>query len=122
MSLRFLADHCVPNSITNSLKEVGHEVIRLGDCLPVNSADPEVIAKAQEIDSILMSLNGDFADIVAYPPAGYKGIAALQVRNHPETIPAIVGLLKDYTAAHPTPDHYKGRLLIVESHRIRIRL
>ena len=122
MSLRFLADHCVPNSVMKALMEAGHEVVRLGDCLPVNSADPEVIAKAQEINSILISLDGDFADIVAYPPAGYKGIVALQVRNHPESIPAIVGLLKDYMAAHPTPYHYKGRLLLVESHRIRIRL
>ena len=122
MSLRFLADHCVPNSVMKAIREAGHEVVRLGDCLPVNSADPEVIAKAQEIDSILISLNGDFADIVVYPPADYKGIVALQVRNHPESIPAIVKLLTDYMTAHSTLDHYKGRLLVVESHRIRIRL
>jgi predicted nuclease of predicted toxin-antitoxin system len=36
----------------------------LRDVLPVESADALVIAKAQEIDAILLSLNGDFADIV----------------------------------------------------------
>ena len=41
-----------------------------------------MISKAQELDSVLLSLNGDFADIVAYPPANYKGIIALQVGNH----------------------------------------
>lgn len=37
-------------------------------------------AKAQEIDAIVLSLNGDFADIVNYPPKNYKGIVALQMR------------------------------------------
>ena len=46
-----------------------------------------VIAKAQEIDAILLSLNGDFADIVNYPPTNYRGIVALQMRNHSEILP-----------------------------------
>jgi hypothetical protein len=33
-----------------------------------------VISEAQELDAILISLNGDFADIVTYPPEKYKGI------------------------------------------------
>jgi hypothetical protein len=42
----------------------------------------------------LISLNGYFADIVAYPPGNYKGIVALQVRNHPEIIPELMERLK----------------------------
>ncbi|HEX4542000.1 MAG TPA: DUF5615 family PIN-like protein [Candidatus Acidoferrum sp.] len=51
------------------------------DVLPVEAPDAIVIAKAQEIDAILLSLNGDFADIVTYPPKSYKGVVALQMRN-----------------------------------------
>ena len=43
-----------------------------------------VIAKAQEIDAILLSMNGVFADIVTYPPKNYKGIVALQMRRVPQ--------------------------------------
>jgi len=67
------------------------------------------------------SLNGDFADIVAYPPANYKGIISLQVGNHPEIIPQLMTTLKDYLSAYPDINHYKGKLLLVEVHRIRIR-
>jgi hypothetical protein len=72
-------------------------------------------------NAILVSLNGDFADIVSYPPAIYKGIVALQVRNHPEVIPQLLSRLKDYLSSHPDMKHYKGKLLLVEAHRIRIR-
>ena len=68
MALRFLADHCVSNSTIQTLREANHEVLRLRDVLSVESSDANVIAKAQEIGAILLSLNGDFADIVNYPP------------------------------------------------------
>jgi predicted nuclease of predicted toxin-antitoxin system len=68
MALRFLADPCVSNSIVQILRNANHEVMRLKDLMPVESSDAIVIAKAQEIGAILLSLNGDFADIVTYPP------------------------------------------------------
>ena len=56
MSLRFFADHCVPNSIIKGLLNAGHEVIRLKDRIPIESSDQIVIATTQELDSILISL------------------------------------------------------------------
>ncbi len=64
-----------------------------------------------------------FADycIITYPPSNYKGIMALQVKNHPEIIPELIKRLKKYLSYHKDMSHYKGKLIIVESHRIRIR-
>ncbi len=121
MNLRFFADHCIPNSIIASLREAGHEVLRLRDHLPTDAEDSLVISKAQELDAILLSLNGDFADIVMYPPARYKGIIALQVKNHPEILPQLVIRLKNYLSAHPDMNHYHGKLFTVSVHRIRVR-
>lgn len=121
MSLRFFADHCVPTSIIQALAKAGHEVFALRDHIPKNSEDSQVIAKSQELESILLSLNGDFSDIVSYPPSKFCGTIAIQVRNHPEVIPVIMGRLLNYLAAHPDQGHYRGKLLLVESHRIRIR-
>jgi hypothetical protein len=73
------------------------------------------------LDAILVSLNGDFSDIVTYPPSDYKGIIALQVRNHPEVIPVLIHRLMNYLAAHPEMQSYRGQLFLVEAHRIRIR-
>jgi len=67
------------------------------------------------------SLNGDFADIVTYPPSDYKGIIALQVANHPEIIPQMMKRLRMYLSAHPEMEHYEGKFILAEAHRIRIR-
>ena len=121
MALRFLADHCISNSIIQSLRDAHHEVLKLKDVLPVESEDTLVIEKAREINAILLSLNGDFADIVTYPPRKYLGIVALQMRNHAEALPQLLRRLTAYLAAHLTMEHYRGKLFVVEPDRIRIR-
>ena len=121
MSLRLFADHCIPEFVFQSLREAGYEVFRLKEHIPADSSDPIVISKAQDLDSILVSLDGDFADIVTYPPGKYKGIVALQVGNHPELISQLIPRLKNYLSTHIDMDHNKGKLLLVEVHRIRVR-
>jgi predicted nuclease of predicted toxin-antitoxin system len=121
MSLRFFTDHCVPNSVIQALRDAGYEIFILKEHIPRSSDDPVVIAKAQELNTILVSLNGDFADIVTYPPSNYKGIIALQVRNRPQVVPVLMQRLTKYLLAHPEMSNYKGRLFLVEAHRIRIR-
>jgi predicted nuclease of predicted toxin-antitoxin system len=121
MSLRFFADHCVSNAIIDHLRSQGHEVLRLRDHLDPESPDPIVIARAQELGAILLSLNGDFADIVTYPPSRFGGIVALEVHDHPEVIPVILSRLSAYISSHPEPADYRARLFVVAPHRIRIR-
>ena len=79
------------------------------------------MSQAQALDAVLVCLNGDFSDIVSFPPADYKGIIALQVRNHPEVFPRLIGRLAEYLSANPSQDHYTGKLFLVEAHRIRVR-
>jgi predicted nuclease of predicted toxin-antitoxin system len=121
MNLKLFADHCISNFIIQELLKAGHEVLKLRDYIPVESSDPEVILAAQGLDAILLSLDGDFADTLNYPPSKYKGIIALQVRNHPEIIPQLIMRLINYLTLHPDPESYQGKLILVEAHRIRIR-
>lgn len=121
MALLFFADHCVSNQVINALRAPGHEVLRLKEQMPAESPDLAVIAKAQEFGAILLSLDGDFADIVAYPPGEFGGIVALQIHDHPEITPAVTNRLLLYLAAHPRQQDYRGKLLLVEAHRLRVR-
>lgn len=121
MGLRFFADHCVPALVIRLLRDDDNDVFVIKEHIPPDSRDPAVIAKAQELDAILVSLNGDFSDIVTYPPAAYRGIVSLQVRNHPEAIPALMNRLLGYCSIYPEMSHYRGKLLLVEAHRIRVR-
>src|SRR5262245_1892558 len=121
MALRFLADHCVPNLAIQKLRAEGHEVIRLKDALPPESPDKQVIAKAQELTCVLVSLNGDFADIVSYPPKLFKGIIAIQLHSHPEVLTELMKRLVAFVAGARSMRDYDGKLLIVEVDRIRVR-
>ena len=121
MSLKIFADHCVPNSVVNQLIYSGHEVLKLRDFIAPDTPDPIVIEKAQELHAILLTLNGDFADIISYPPQNYIGIISLQLRNHPETIPIMMDRLQNFINEYPDMHYYKKKLLLVESYRIRIR-
>ena len=120
--MKFFADHCVSNSVVEILRNAGHEVVRLREHLPVEMEDSVVIAKAQELDAILLSLKGDFADIVAFPPARFKGIVALQMRNRPGLTGPLIKRFLSYMESHPSPDHYWGKLIWVEPDRIRVRI
>jgi predicted nuclease of predicted toxin-antitoxin system len=121
MSVRLFSDQCVPAEITDFLKHHHYAITLLREVLPIRSLDPTVIAKAHEPQSVLLSLNGDFSDIVAYPPAKYSGIIAIQLHNHPEVIPSLMKRLDAFLAANPDPNFYCGKLFIVEPHRIRMR-
>ena len=121
MSLRFFIDQCVPHEIIDGLEQQGHALLPLREHLSVRAPDRDVIDKARELEVLLLSLNGDFADITAYPPVEYAVIIAIQLHNHPEIIPALMETLETYLAAHPDPGHYRGELLLVEVHRIRVR-
>ena len=121
MKFRFFSDHCVPFAIARTLQQHDHEVAAIRDHLPVNSPDPVVIVKAQELDAVLLSLNGDFSDIVAYPPAKYRGIVAIQLHNHPETIPAVMATLTTFLEQQTDKNFFGGKLAIIEAHRIRFR-
>ena len=90
MKLQFFTDHCIPKLIVETLLDNGHEVYVLRDYIPKDSIDSIVIGKAQKLDSILVSLNGDFSNIITYPPSKYKGIISLKVKNHPEDFPLIL--------------------------------
>jgi predicted nuclease of predicted toxin-antitoxin system len=93
----------------------------LRNYLPIDAKDDDVIACAQGLSAVLVTLNGDFANMISYPPAKFGGIIALQVKNHPESLPAIVMRLLTYLGEHPDRQHYAGKLLLVEAHRIRIK-
>jgi predicted nuclease of predicted toxin-antitoxin system len=93
MSLRLFADQCVPTEIVQILRDAGHNLTMVREVMPVGASDQAVIARAQELQAILISLNGDFSDIVSYPPRNYRGIISIQLHNHPEVIPPVMRLL-----------------------------
>ncbi len=117
----FLADHCVTTSIIRSLQTGGFQVTRLKEVMAIDSDDPQVIAKATDLDLILLTLNGDFSNVTTYPPNRYRGIISIKLQDHPKITQVLMKRLVKYLTANPQREHYIGKLFIIEHHRIRIR-
>ncbi len=120
MAVVFFADHCVPTVVVDELQQAGYKVLVLKDRLPTASPDEIVIDEAGRFEAVLISLNGDFSDIVRFPPSNYHGIIGLQVKNRPSLIPHIMSRLLDFLASQERSD-LTGKLILVEPDRIRIR-
>ena len=103
----------MPTSIIDALGGSGHEVAILREHIRVDSPDTQIINAAQRFDSILLSLNGDFSDIVTYPPENYRGIISVQLNDHSEIIPNFLGRLLDFLSSYSEMDYYMGKLLLV---------
>jgi len=73
---------------------------------------------AIESGRVLVTLDGDFANVLRYPPAETPGV--LRFRLHPPTEQAIDAALRQAVArlAHLS---LAGKLVIVDDTRIRIR-
>jgi predicted nuclease of predicted toxin-antitoxin system len=74
-----------------------------------------ILASGQRI---LITLDYDFADILAYPPQTYAGIIVIRAKNQNKSqiqvlITKLLILFEDYNPA--------GSLWIVEEDRVRIR-
>jgi hypothetical protein len=121
MSLGFFSDQCVPRTFSAAIRNGGYGVALLEDFLPIQAKDPDVLLKAQELDCVLITVNGDFSEVTVYPPQNFGGIIAIQFRNHPELLPTIATHLLDFFKRNPDRDFYRGKLFIVEAHRVRIR-
>jgi hypothetical protein len=46
---------------------------------------------------------------------------SIQVLDHPEATAALIARLIAYLTTHPVEEHHRGKLIIVEPYRVRIR-
>lgn len=68
--MKFFLDHDVPEPIAAFLEQRGHFILRLRKVLPVETADADVFAFAQQEQAVIISCNRDH-------------FLALATANHP---------------------------------------
>lgn len=75
-------------------------------------------ATALETGRVLVTLDGDFANLLRYPPAGTPGIVRLRI--HPPTEIAIDAALR-FMISLLSQTNLAGKLAVIDERRIRIR-
>lgn len=116
--MRLKTDETLPASVVNLLRTAHHDVESVVDENLGGASDTNVLAAATREQRAFLTLDKDFADIRAYPPAGYSGIVVLRARDQTTaSVRALVERLLPLFAA----DDLAGKLWIVDHRRIRVR-
>lgn len=116
--MKFKIDENLPLEAATTLREAGFDVETVWDEALSGAADELIASRVQKEARVLVTLDGDLANIQAYPPDRYAGIVAL--RSKTQDKPTVVAYVRKFMSVlqHRSPS---GELWIVQRDRIRFR-
>ena len=118
MALRFKLDENIPGEAIALLREAGHDVSTVLEQRLGGAADEQVLGACRHEDRVLVTLDLDFGDIRAYPPASHAGVWVL--RPNVQSVDMLVELLRGALALAMT-EPVSSRLWVIEPGQVRIR-
>ena len=116
--MRFKVDENLPVEAAEMLRQSGHDAVTVLEQRLGGSGDAGPATLCQQEGRALVTLDMDFADIRAYPPADYPGTIVLRLgqQDKPQVLNVLARLIR---VLHTEP--LEGHLWIVEENRVRIR-
>ena len=116
--VKFKVDENMPVEVAALLVTAGHDALTVPDQQMGGHADPAVAEVCRHEGRALVTLDLDFADIRAYPPADYPGIIVLRLsRLDKHRVCSAVQRLSPTLDQEPLT----GKLWIVDETTVRIR-
>ena len=117
--LRFVIDEDMPRSTTKILQESGYEVKDIRDYGLRGEEDSKIFQFSQDNQSILITEDMDFSNIINFPLGSHYGIVIVHFPNemsNKEINKQLINSIKDIKE-----NDYKGNLIIIEPGKIRIK-
>jgi len=116
--MRFKVDENLPVEAAEALRQAGHDAATVLEQRHGGSADAQLAALCQRESRILVTLDMDFADIRAYPPAEFPGLIVLRLRQQdkPQVLDVLTRLMQLFGQ-----EPLDRNLWIVDEKRVRIR-
>lgn len=116
--MRFKIDENLPRDVADLLRSSGYDATTVPEEQIGGAPDSQVFAVCQQERRVLVTLDLDFANVRAYPPAATPGILVLRLTRQDRA--HVVAVLRDLLPLMGD-ESPQGRLWIVEEHRLRIR-
>jgi predicted nuclease of predicted toxin-antitoxin system len=117
--LKLKIDENLPSECAKILRDGGFDADTVADERLTGAEDSVIAARFRAEGRVLITLDLDFANIRAYPPADYAGIVVLRSkRQDKHAVLALVHRIV-WVLANRAP---AGELWIVEPDRIRFRI
>lgn len=116
--MRFKLDENLSPSLADMFTAAGHEAHSVAQEGLGGQPDDRIIEVCRGEQRIFVTLDLDFSNILAYPPAEFAGIVVLRLADQAHVaVQASIRRLLELLDREPVA----GCLWIVEDHRIRIR-
>jgi predicted nuclease of predicted toxin-antitoxin system len=116
--VRFKLDENLSPSLAEMFAAAGHEAHSVAQQSLGGQPDARVIEVCSGEQRVFVTLDLDFSNILAYPPAEFAGIVVLRLADQAHVaVQAAIRRLLDLL----DKESVAGCLWIVEDHRIRIR-
>jgi len=113
----FKIDENLPRDVAELLRTHGYDAATVHEQALVGRPDPVIAQVCKAEDRALVTLDLDFANIRAYPPAEHPGIVVLRANHHDkQTVLALISRIVKVLAN----ERLRGALWIVEPDRVRI--
>jgi len=110
-------DENVPDSVAALLRQAGHDVALARDQKLAGAPDDRLLAVAASEGRTLVTLDRDFTNILAHPPATTAGIVVIRLQH--QTLPRIRAVATSL-AARLAQESARGRLWVLDESRLRI--
>jgi predicted nuclease of predicted toxin-antitoxin system len=115
--VKFKLDENLSPSLSALFAAAGHDAHSVVEQALGGQPDERVIDVCRREHRALITLDLDFANILAYPPAEFTGIIVLRLANQAHvTVETTIRHMLESVSREPV----EGTLWIVEEHRIRI--
>lgn len=116
--MRFRIDENLPTESAGVLCDAGHDALTIHDQHMVGEPDAKIASVCQSKQRALVTLDLDFADIRAYPPAEHHGIVVLRPRTQAKSsVLRLLTQLMSLLSIEPL----EGNLWILQENGLRIR-
>ena len=116
--MKFKIDENLPIDVASLLNSTGHEAETVISQNLSGSTDQSLIKVCQSEGRALITFDGDFADIRAYPPPDYPGLVVLRLKRQDKNF--VLEIIQKLTETFSL-EELTGKLWLVEENRIRIR-
>ncbi len=116
--IRIKVDENLPIEVARRLNDAGHDALTVLDQKMGGASDEEIAGVCRDEGRILITLDGGFSDIRAYPPKENPGFIVFRLRRMNKAyVLEMVGRVAEALGR----EEINGRLWIVDGSRIRIR-
>lgn len=116
--LRFKVDENLPAEVAEYLQRAGYDAMTVSEERLSGSPDTVIATVCQYERPAFLTMDTDFADIRAYPPAEYPGLVILRLQRQDKFhVLQIIDRLIPLLSREPLERH----LWIVEEEHVRVR-